>query len=148
VEGLGVRYVEAGGGVNITVPPALRPGGGVQVASNLDGAWSMLESGTVDCIFAYSVYAYARFSQLNKTGSSELWSEYVGERGGKTYYVYLFRERYSFAEDPPYEIYIVFTQGRAVRVARFEAFVASFTERGDCVLNALRKMDLSRYGFE
>jgi len=36
---------------------------------------------------------------------------------------------------------------RSLRVVGFEAFVASFSEKGDCVVDVLRRMDLSGYGF-
>jgi len=146
VEGLGVRYVETGGGINITVPPVLAPAGGIQVGVHIAATWSMVEAGVVDCMFAHRPFILSVFSQLEEVGKTELWHVYRGVRDGKMYHVYLFTGKYSFAEDPPYEIYVVFTQGVA-RVVRFEAFVASFTERGDCVVDALRGMDLSRYGF-
>jgi len=151
-EKLGVRYLETGRGVNITVPAVLTPTGGVQVAANLDAAWSMVEVGAVDCTFAHRPFIVGRFSGLEKTGEAAAWAVYVGNYGGRTYYVYFFNGVYAFLDDPPYEIYVRLTSRdgkvlQVVRVAGFEAFVASFSERGSCVIDALKKMDLSRYGF-
>ncbi|MCI4447324.1 MAG: ABC transporter substrate-binding protein, partial [Pyrobaculum sp.] len=71
-----------------------------------------------------------------------------GAKEGRESYAYLFKGLYSFTQDPPYEINVLFMQdGKALRVGRFAAFVASFSEKGDCVVDALKKMDLAAYGF-
>ncbi len=145
-ERLEVRYVETERGVNITVPAVLSPSGDVQVASSLDAAWSMLEVGAVDCTFVHTPFVLGRFDRLEEVGRSSVWTVYRGVHGRLTYYVYFFNGVLSFLDDPPYEIYVILGQ-QAVRVVRFEAFVASFSERGDCVIEALREMDLSSYGF-
>jgi len=150
-ERLGVGYLEARG-VNITVPAVLTPTRDVQVAANLDAAWSMLEVGAVDCTFAHMPFILGKFSRLEEVDNSSVWAAYRGVHGGRTYYVYFFNGAYSFLDDPPYEIYVLFTsQGggvvRGLRVVGFGAFVASFSEKGDCVVDVLRRMDLSGYGF-
>ena len=147
-EKTGVKYVETPRGVNITIPTTLTPTDKVEIAANLDASWSMLESGAADCTFAYFPFTIGRMGRLEKIGETDLWTMYKGARGGREYYAYFFKGLYSFAQDPPYEIYALFMQGgKALRVGRFSAFVASFSEKGDCVVDALKKMDLAAYGF-
>jgi len=147
-EKTGVKYVETPRGVNITIPTTLTPTDKVEIAANLNAAWSMLESGAADCTFAYFPFTIGKLSRLEKIGETDLWTIYKGAKEGREYYAYFFKGRYSFAQDPPYEIYALFMQGgKALRVGRFSAFVASFSEKGDCVVDALKKMDLTAYGF-
>jgi molybdate/tungstate transport system substrate-binding protein len=147
-EKTGVKYVETPRGVNITIPTTLTPIDKVEIAANLDASWGMLESGAADCTFAYLPFTIGRMGRLEKIGETDLWTIYKGAKGGREYYAYFFKGLYSFAQDPPYEIYALFMQGgKALRVGRFAAFVASFSEKGDCVVDALKKMDLAAYGF-
>jgi molybdate/tungstate transport system substrate-binding protein len=147
-EKTGVKYVETPRGVNITIPTTLTPTDKVEIAANLDASWSMLESGAADCTFAYLPFTIGRMGRLEKIGETDLWTIYKGAKEGREYHAYFFKGLYSFAQDPPYEIYALFMQGgKALRVGRFAAFVASFSEKGDCVVDALKKMDLAAYGF-
>ena len=150
-EKTGVKYVETPRGVNITIPTTLTPTDKVQIPPNLDAAWSMLESGAADCSFTYFPFVIGKLGRLDKIGETSLWTMYKGAKEGKEYYAYFFKGPYSFVQDPPYEIYALFMQGdkvaKVLRVGRFAAFVASFSEKGDCVVDALKKMDLASYGF-
>jgi molybdate/tungstate transport system substrate-binding protein len=150
-EKTGVKYVETPRGVNITIPTALTPTDKVQIAPNLDASWSMLESGAADCSFTYFPFVIGKLGRLDKIGETSLWTMYKGAKEGKEYYAYFFKGPYSFVQDPPYEIYALFMQGdkvaKVLRVGRFAAFVASFSEKGDCVVDALKRMDLAAYGF-
>jgi len=76
-ERLGVGYLEARG-VNITVPAVLTPTRDVQVAANLDAAWSMLEVGAVDCAFAHVPFILGKFSRLEEVSNSSVWAAYRG----------------------------------------------------------------------
>jgi molybdate/tungstate transport system substrate-binding protein len=150
-EKTGIKYVETPRGVNITIPTALTPTDKVQIAPNLDAAWSMLESGAADCSFTYFPFVIGKLGRLDKIGETSLWTMYKGAKEGKEYYAYFFKGPYSFVQDPPYEIYALFMQGdkvaKVLRVGRFAAFVASFSEKGDCVVDALKRMNLAAYGF-
>ncbi len=150
-EALGVRYVEWSRGVNITVPLRLSPSTYVELAPNLDGSWSHLETGGVDCVFAHTPFIYGRFTLGDRLESTELWDLYAVEYRGRTYYVYFFKPPYDFFNDPPAEMYVHYVDERgalikSIRVVRFEAFVISYTPRGDCLIEALRKVDLAKYG--
>jgi len=152
-EALGIRFVDTAVGFNVTVPTALFSTAEVKVAPSLDGSWSMLETGQVDCVFAHLPFILGKGVELKPVGASaELWEVYVGNYSRGRLYVYVFKSPYDFFQDPPLAIYanLVDPSGRvvkAIRVVHFEAFVVSFTERGDCVVEALKKMDLANYGF-
>jgi len=152
-EALGIRFVDTAAGFNITVPTALTSTADTKVASNLDVSWSLFETGQVDCIFAYLPLILGKGVELKPAGApAELWEVYVGNYSRGQFYVYVFKPPYDFAQDPPLAIYVNFVDpsGRvvkAIRVGHFEAFVASFTKRGDCVVEALKKIDLAKYGF-
>lgn len=150
-EALGVRFVEWGGGVNITVPTVLSPSGLVEVAPNLDGSWSHLETGGVDCIFAHTPFIFGKFSLGDVVEETPLWEVRSMVYRGRVYYVHFFKPPYDFFDDPPYTIYVNYVDpaGRvlkSIRVVRFEAFVVSYSERGDCIVEGLKKVDLARYG--
>ncbi|MEZ0319507.1 MAG: ABC transporter substrate-binding protein [Pyrobaculum sp.] len=149
-EALGIRFVETPSGVNITVPTTLPPTEKTLVAPNLDATWTKLETGAADCVFTYTAYVAPRLS-MAKAGEEKIWDVYVANYTKGRLYIYVFKPPYDFAQDPPQVIYANFVDpaGRVVktiRVGHFEAFVASFTERGDCVVEALRRMDLAKYG--
>jgi len=150
-EKTGVKYVETPRGVNITIPTTLTPTDKVEIAANLDASWGILESGAADCTFAYFPFTMGKLGRVEKIGETDFWTIYKGAEEGREYYAYFFKGLYSFAQDPPYEIYVLFMQGdkatKVLRVGRFAAFVASFSEKGDCVVDVLKKMDLAAYGF-
>ena len=151
-EALGVKFVNTPSGVNITVPLNLPSTAKTLVTPNLDGSWSAFETGQADCVFTYVPYLINKGLVLKKEGEGAAWETYVANHSRGAAYVYVFKPPYDFSQDPPYQIYVNFVDsaGRAVKtikVGHFEAFVASFTERGDCVVEALRSMDLASYGF-
>jgi molybdate/tungstate transport system substrate-binding protein len=56
----------------------------------------------------------------------------------------------AFSFTDPVVLVLLDPSGRpamTLKVVHFEAFVASYTERGDCVVNALKTMNLTDYGF-
>jgi len=152
-EALGIKFVDTADGFNITVPTVLASTADTKVTPNLDVSWSMLETGQVDCFFAHLPFILGKDMELKPVGASaELWDVYVGNFSRGQFYVYVFKPPYDFFQDPPLVIYANFVDPsgkavKAIRVVHFEAFVASFTERGDCVVEALKKMDLAKYGF-
>jgi molybdate/tungstate transport system substrate-binding protein len=100
-EKTGVKYVETPRGVNITIPTTLTPTDKVEIAANLDTAWSVLESSAADCTFAYLPFTIGRMGRLEKIGETDLWTIYKGAKGGREYYAYFFKGLYSFVQDPP-----------------------------------------------
>ena len=152
-EALGIRFADTAGGFNVTVPTVLASTADTKVVPNLDVSWSMFETGQVDCVFAHLPFILGKDMELKPVGASaELWEVYVGNYSRGQFYVYVFKPPYDFFQDPPLAIYANFVDPsgkvvKAVRVGHFEAFVASFTARGDCVVEALKKMDLAKYGF-
>lgn len=152
-EELGVRYAETPRGVNITTPIALKNTPRVVVAPNLDGAWAQLETGGADCAFAYTPFLINKGVEIGeRLGETALWVAYRARASFGEVYVYSLKPPLSFAEDPPYEIYVIFLDAagnvvKTLRVGRFEAFAASYTERGDRVLEAMKSLDLASFGF-
>lgn len=150
---LGISFVETPSGVNITVPIALPSTGEVVVVPNLDGGWSQFETKAVDCIFTSVPFLINKGVSLAKVAPGDVWDVYIGKmKDGAQFYVYVFKPPYDFAEDPPVVIYANFIDQsgkvvEAIKVGHFEAFVASFTDKGDRVIAALKTMDLAAYGF-
>ncbi|MGC9130250.1 MAG: ABC transporter substrate-binding protein [Pyrobaculum sp.] len=149
---LGVRYVY-NGTLYIYVPSSLPNTDLTDVAPNLDATWSRLETGAVDCIYAYVPFLINKYVELKPLGkSTEYWELYEGRKGGASYNVYVFKPPYDFLNDPPIPVVLVLLDpsgrpAKTLKVGHFEAFVASYTERGDCVVNALKTMNLADYGF-
>ncbi len=148
IYGNATRYV-------VEVRGPLRSTRNVLVGRNLDVVWSYLEVGLVDCIYTQSPFNYGKGLPLaNGTPTFGGFTEYVGRRGGATYYMYVPPPDISFADVPR-------VGGREVRgtlvlrddgvvqelpIEPFRGFAAAFTERGVRVLRALDRLDLSRYG--
>lgn len=146
---LGVRFVY-NGTLYIYIPSSLPNTELIDVAPNLDGSWAKFEAGAGRCMFAYVPFLIGKGLQLRPAGGGTMyWEPYTAEAGGRTYYVYVFKPPYDFAEDPPIKAVAVLLgpPAKTIRVGHFEAFVASYTELGNCVIESLKKMDLSKYGF-
>ncbi|ABL87243.1 periplasmic binding protein [Pyrobaculum islandicum DSM 4184] len=146
---LGVRFVY-NGTLYVYIPSSLPNTEAVDVAPNLDGSWAKFEAGAGRCMFAYVPFLLGKGLQLRPAGGgTSYWEPYTAEAGGRTYYVYVFKPPYDFAEDPPIKAVAVLLGPpvKTIRVGHFEAFVASYTELGNCVIESLKKMDLSKYGF-
>ncbi|AAL65011.1 molybdate ABC transporter substrate-binding protein [Pyrobaculum aerophilum] len=149
--GVGFYY---NGTLTITVPSALPNTNITDIAPSLDGAWTKLEIGAVDCVYAYVPFLVNKHLSLKPHGEETgYWTAYIGEApGGKAVYVYVFKPPYDFLNDPPMPVRVVLLDpsgkpAKIINVGHFEAFVASFTEKGDCVLEALKNMNLTAYGF-
>ncbi|MFN3804539.1 MAG: ABC transporter substrate-binding protein [Pyrobaculum sp.] len=147
---LGIGFVESGGVVNITTPIVLPSTSSVAVAPNLDASWTLFETGGVDCVFAHTPFLMGRVELGEAVASTGLWTIHRGQYGRDAVYVHIFKPPYDFFDDPPYEIYINFVDsGRLVRrlkVIHFEAFAAAFSQKGACILDVIKKMELGRYG--
>jgi len=95
---------------------------------DLNGAYTLLQNGVVDCTFAHAPFV----NQKN------LWT---------THNVIELPEYARFQTEPPLKITAKLI-GSEVVVSRFVAAAYSFTEKGDRLLSLLDKVDYSKYQIE
>ncbi|MDW8084523.1 MAG: hypothetical protein RMI49_04930 [Candidatus Caldarchaeum sp.] len=123
---LNVKYQRQGDSVFLDAR-TIEASGRFYMRPDLDVVSSLLEAGTVDCIFAHMPFVITR-ELPNDFNLVEL------------------PECCRFEKDPPIDFYVDLSTGR-VRVGRFEAVALSFTENGDKLLRLIDKIDVSKYGF-
>lgn len=157
--GTGVSMYFDGRELHIYSPSPPKSTDRAVVASNLDVAFSYLETGQAACMFAYVPLLVAKGlwpaqpawrGPLNSTA-------YIAERGGVKYYIYVLPPRLDFTRSPEEALgisaylHLLGPGGEVVmttRIGAHGAFVAAFTQKGVDVLNKIRAMDLAKYGFE
>jgi molybdate/tungstate transport system substrate-binding protein len=100
--------------------------GRFKMREDLAMAFTMLENGSVDCIFAHTPFAISR--------------DLVGK-----YHVLRMSEEVSFANDPPVRFKAITMLGE-IEVKRLTAVAIIFTEEGEEYVDRVLSLNLSKYG--
>ncbi|MCS7129411.1 MAG: hypothetical protein NZ919_02070 [Candidatus Caldarchaeum sp.] len=125
---LNIKYVREQPNSLRLVAANIAPSGRFYMRPNLDVVGSLLEAGTVDCIFAHSPFVIAR--NLDKE-----------------YNVIELPDYSRFENNPPLEIYAELSTG-LFKIIRLEAIALSFSEEGDLLMQLIDEIDVSKYGIK
>jgi len=124
---LNVRYEPSGDALEMDLS-GISPSGRFFMRPNLDGVGVLLESKAVDCIFAHYPFI--------------LYRDYT-----KKYNIIEVPQDAGFEIDLPIKIVARLKSGEVV-VRRLEAIAISFTERGDKILELLKRLDVADFGIK
>ncbi|MCS6769315.1 MAG: hypothetical protein NZ570_02625, partial [Candidatus Caldarchaeum sp.] len=125
---LNIKYVREQPNSIRLVAVNIAPSGRFYMRPNLDVVGSLLEAGTVDCIFAHSPFVITR--NLDKE-----------------YNVIELPDYSRFENNPPLEIYAELSTG-VIKIVRLEAIALSFSEEGDKLIQLIDEIDVSKYGIK
>lgn len=123
---LNVKYDMLQNGTLLIDATQISPIGRFYMRSNIEEAASLIEQGVAECTFAY-------------------WPFIIARGYGEGYNFVKLPSELRFISDPPLPVLCKLNIG-LVKVKKEGAFVASFTQAGDYVLNFLSQLDLTSYG--
>jgi molybdate/tungstate transport system substrate-binding protein len=124
---LSVKFVQDPDGGSVTMDVRhVSASGRFKMREDLAMTFTMLENGSVDCIFAHTPFAISR--------------DLVGK-----YHVLRMPEEVSFANDPPVRFKAITTLGE-IEVKRLTAVAIVFTEQGEEYVDRVLSLNLSKYG--
>jgi molybdate/tungstate transport system substrate-binding protein len=124
---LSVKFVQDPDGRSVTIDVRhVSAGGRFKMREDLAMAFTMLENGSVDCIFAYTPFAISR--------------DLVGK-----YHVLRMPEEISFANDPPVRFKAITMLGE-IEVKRLTAVAIVFTDQGEDYVDRALSLNLTKYG--
>jgi molybdate/tungstate transport system substrate-binding protein len=124
---LSVKFVQDPDGGSVTMDVRhVSTSGRFKMREDLAMAFTMLENGSVDCIFAHTPFAISR----------DLVSKY---------HVLRMPEEVSFANDPPVRFKAITMLGE-IEVIRLTAVAIVFTEQGEEYVDRAFSLNLSKYG--
>jgi molybdate/tungstate transport system substrate-binding protein len=124
---LSVKFVQDPDGGSVTMDVRhVSASGRFKMREDLAMAFTMLENGSVDCVFAHTPFAISR--------------DLVGK-----YHVLRMPEEISFANDPPVRFKAITMLGE-IEVKRLTAVAIVFTEQGEGYVDRVLSLTLSKYG--
>jgi molybdate/tungstate transport system substrate-binding protein len=124
---LSVKFVQDPDGKSVLIDVRhVSASGRFKMREDLSVAFTMLENGSVDCVFAYTPFAVSR--------------NLVGK-----YHVLRMPEEISFANDPPVRFKAITTL-REIEVKGFTAVAIVFTEQGEEYVDRVLSLNLTKYG--
>jgi molybdate/tungstate transport system substrate-binding protein len=124
---LSVKFSRGTDGTTVTMDVRhVSASGRFKMREDLAMTFTMLENGSVDCIFAHTPFAMSR--------------NLIGK-----YHVLRMPEEISFANDPPVRFKAITTLGE-IEVKRFKAVAIVFTEQGKDYVDKVLSLNLTKYG--